>query len=330
MSAAVPSLAEIRAARERLAALVRVTPVLELPWRELDPTWPPAASANFKLELFQVTGTFKARGALNGILALSGEQKKRGVTAVSAGNHAVAVAYAAHALGVSAKVVMIKTANALRVQMTRGYGAEIEFAEHGPAAFERAKEIETREGRFFIHPFEGSGPVTGTATLGLEWFEQCGAMDAVVIACGGGGLLGGVAAAIKQLSQTTMLYGVEPEGGDAMCRSFESGHTVTLSSIATIADSLAPPMTTPYTFELCRRFVDKMVRVSDAAIRDAMRLSFRALKLAVEPAGAAALAGALGPLREFLREKRRIGILVCGSNIDPQTYCSQLNSGITR
>jgi threonine dehydratase len=321
-----PTIAEIRAARDRLVGLVRVTPVFNLPLCELDPTWPSDAEAIFKLELFQVTGTFKARGALNGIQGVSGEQRNRGVTAVSAGNHAVAVAYAAQALGVSARVVMIRTANPLRVELARRYGAEIEFAEHGKGAFERVKEIEIEQGRFFVHPFEGPGPVTGTATLGLEWFEQSGAMDVVVIACGGGGLLAGVAAAMKQLSPTTMLYGVEPEGADAMCRSFESGHTVVLPSISTIADSLAPPMTTPYTFEVCRHYVDKMVRVSDRAIRSAMSLSFRALKVAVEPAGATALAGVLGPLRAELAEKHRIGILVCGSNIDSQTYCSQLNS----
>ncbi len=304
---------------------MRVTPVVTLPMRDVDPTWGTDAEAIFKLELFQVTGTFKARGALNGMLSLSPEQRAKGVTAVSAGNHAVAVAYAAKALGMSAKVVMIKTANPMRVQLARGFGADVEFAEHGPGAFARVREIESSEGRFFVHPFEGPGPVTGTATLGLEWFEQARAMDAVVIACGGGGLLAGVAAAIKQSSPSTLIYGVEPEGADAMTRSFESGAPVTLPGISTIADSLAPPMTTPYTLGVCRQFVDKMLRVSDAAIRDAMRLTFGTLKLAVEPAGAAALAGVLGPLRDTLAGKRRIGILVCGSNIDAETFCKHLH-----
>ena len=321
---AAPTLAEIRAARERLAGKVRVTPVLDVALREIDPAWPGDAQGVFKLELFQVTGTFKARGALNGMLALSAGQKARGVTAISAGNHAVAVAYAAQALGLSARVVMLKTANPLRVELARGFGAEVEFAENGKAGFERVREIEQAEGRFFVHPFEGPGPVTGTATLGLEWHEQSGAMDAVVIACGGGGLLGGVACALKQLAPQTQVYGVEPEGADNMTRSFESGQPETTAQVKTIADSLGPPYSTPYTFGVCRRHVDKMVRVSDAAIRDAMRHSARVLKLAVEPAGAAALAGALGPLREALASKRRIGILVCGANIDPATLAAQL------
>lgn len=325
-SATAPTLQDIRAAAERLTGKVRVTPVTSYSMRDLDPAWCADTEAIFKLELFQVTGTFKARGALNGMLAMTAEQRAKGVTAVSAGNHAVAVAYAAKALDLSARVVMIKTANPLRVELAKSYGATVEFAESGAAAFARVDEIQAQEGRFFVHPFEGPGPVTGTATLGLEWFEQARGMDAVVVACGGGGLLGGVAAAMKQLSPSTRVYGVEPEGADAMCRSFETGQVTTLPGISTIADSLAPPMTTPYTFGVCRQFVDQMVRVSDSAIRDAMRLTFRMLKLAAEPAGAAALAGVLGPLRETLKDKRRIGILVCGSNIDQQTFCTHLSS----
>ena len=324
MIAVAPSIVDIRAARERLAGRVRVTPVLEVPLSDLDSTWPLECTALFKLELFQLTGTFKVRGALNGMLGLSAEHKRRGVTTVSAGNHAVAVAYAARALGISAKVVMPKSANPARVRLARGYGADVEFADSGGAAFDRVREIEAQQGRTFIHPFEGPGPVTGAATVGLEWFEQCGPVDAAVIACGGGGLLGGVAAAVKQLSPKTLLYGVEPQGADAMSRSFEAGEPVSLPAVATIADSLAPPMTTPYTLAVCRRFVEKIARVSDDEIRSAMGLLFRSLKLAVEPAGATALAGTLGPLRDALRDKRRIGILICGSNIDPRTYCSQL------
>jgi threonine dehydratase len=319
-----PTLDQIRATRDKLAGKVRVTPVVTLPLREIDASWPAAPQASFKLELFQVTGTFKARGALNVMLGLDAPQRARGVTAVSAGNHAVAVAYAAQALGLSAKVVMIKTANPMRVALARGFGAEVEFAEHGKAAFERVREIESSEGRCFVHPFEGPGPVTGTATVGLEWLEQAGRLDAVVVACGGGGLLGGVAAAIRQALPATRVFGVEPEGADAMYRSFETGAPVTLPGIATIADSLAPPMTTPYTFGVCRQFVERIVRVSDEQIRAAMRTTFASLKLAVEPAGAAALAGVLGPLRETLQDLPVVGVLVCGANIDMATYCTQI------
>jgi threonine dehydratase len=325
MSAA-PTLSEIRSAQEKLSGFVRLTPVWTVPLPQLDAAWSGVEEAVFKLELLQVTGTFKARGALNVMLNLTSQERRRGVTAVSAGNHAVAVAHAARALGISAKVVMIKTANPLRVELTRSSGAEVEFADNGAAAFERVREIETDEGRVFVHPFEGPRTVTGAATLGLEWFEQSGTMDAAVIAVGGGGLIAGVASALKQLSPRTEIYGVEPEGAAAMHQSFGAGQTVTLPSISTIADSLAPPMTTPYTFSVCRQYVDQITLVSDSAIRDAMRVMFRTLKLAVEPAGAAALAAVLGPLREPLQGKARIGILVCGSNIDARTFCGLLDT----
>jgi threonine dehydratase len=152
-------------------------------------------------------------------------------------------------------------------------------------------------------------------------------MDAVVVAVGGGGLIAGVASALKQLAPQTAIYGVEPEGADAMARSFQTGAPVTLPTVTTIADSLAPPMTTPYTFAVCRRHVERIVRVTDADLRAAMRITFRGLKLAVEPAGAAALTGVLGPLRATLQDRRRIGILVCGTNIDADSYSKLLATG---
>jgi threonine dehydratase len=274
----------------------------------------------FKLELFQVTGTFKARGALSAALGLSSEERARGVTAISSGNHAIAVAYAARAVGASARVVMIKTANPARVALARSFGAVVELAEDGPSGFRRVAEIEQTEGRTFIHPFEGPRTVTGTATLGVEYFEQAGPLDAVVVAVGGGGLIAGVATAYKLLSPKTKVFGVEPEGANTMYLSFAAGHPVTLASVSTIADSLAPPMATPYTYEVCKRFVDEIVLVPDQAIREAMGILFRNLKLCVEPAGAAALAAALGPLRQTLKSMKRVGILICGSNIDVPSF----------
>jgi threonine dehydratase len=320
-----PSLDEIGRTREALAGYVRRTPVFELPMREIDSTWREETDAQFKLELLQITGTFKLRGALNVMQNLTPEQRQQGVTAVSAGNHAVAVAYAARALGISARVVMTRTANPLRVELTRAYGAEIDFCDDIAAAFRRVKEIETVEQRIFVHPFDGPRTVAGTATLGLEWFEQCRTMDAVVVAVGGGGLIAGVACAIRQLAPATTVYGVEPVGAAAMHDSFQAGRTVTLDAVRTLADSLGAPMTLPYTYGVCRQYVERIACVTDEAICAAMGVAFRGLKLAVEPAGAAALAAVLGPLRAELEGARRIGILVCGSNIDSQSYCRYLN-----
>jgi threonine dehydratase len=317
-----PTLAEISATRTELAPFIRETPSLELRPGELasDPTFD--SSLIFKLELLQVTGTFKARGALAVMLHLTAAERDRGVTAVSAGNHAIAVAYAARELGMSARIVMIKTANPARVELARWYGAEIELAEDGQSAFRRAEEIKAQEGRIFVHPFEGPRTVVGTATVGAELAEQAEPLDAVVVAVGGGGLLAGVAAAVKQRFPATRIYGVEPSGADSMSRSFSAGRPISLPSVSTIADSLAPPMATPYTFGVCRRFVERIVLIDDDDMRSAMRILFRDVKLCVEPAGAAALAAVLGPLRADVSGGQRVGVIVCGSNIDLQTFHS--------
>src|SRR5207248_8437518 len=168
--------------------------------------------------------------------------------------------------------------------------------------------------RTFIHPFEGFGTALGTATLGLELCEQAPEIEAVIIPIGGGGLCAGVAAAVKQRLPHVQVYGVEPEGADSMHRSFRSGKPESIDKVRTIADSLGAPYAAPYSFELCRRFVDELVLVDDDALRDAMRFLVATAKLAVEPAGAAATAALLGPLRSPL-DGKRVGVIVCGGNI---------------
>jgi len=174
-----------------------------------------------------------------------------------------------------------------------------------------------------VHPFEGPYVAQGAGTLGLEFVEQVEGLEAVVIAIGGGGLCGGSAAAIKQMTAQCEVYGVEPEGADSMRRSFEAGEPVTLASVNTIADSLAPPMALPYSFGACRRYVDDIVTVSDAEIRGGMLALFSDLKLAVEPAGATATAALLGPLRHRLRGKK-VGVVVCGSIIDVESFANHI------
>ena len=319
----LPSLADIQTARAKLNGFIRRTPCIELKPGELNSDTAFDSTLVFKLELFQITGTFKPRGALCVMLDMSAAERARGVTAVSAGNHAIAVAYAARVIGTHAKIVMMKSANPARVQLVRSYGAEIEFAD-GAGAFARAKEIEALEGRTFVHPFEGPRTVLGTATVGLEISEQAAPLDALVVAVGGGGLIAGIAAAMKQRAPDMRIYGVEPAGADAMTRSFAAGHPVSLPAVSTIADSLAPPMATPYTFAVCRQFVERMTLINDDGMRNAMGILFRDLKLVVEPAGAAALGAALGPLRAELLGGQRIGVVVCGSNIDLATFCSHV------
>jgi threonine dehydratase len=312
------SLAEITEASRALASRVIRTPVHVLRSPELEAALGPDTTVVAKLELLQHTGTFKARGALLNALALTAAQRRRGVTAISAGNHAIAVAFAARAVETHAKVVMIASANPLRIELCKAFGAEIELAPDAHAGFARVQEIEA-EGRTLIHPFEGRATALGTATVGVELCEQVPDLDAVIVPIGGGGLCAGVASAVKLLAPRCEVFGVEPEGADSMHRSFAAGEPRSIERVATIADSLGAPYALPFSFEACRRNVDRLVLVSDAELRESMRVLLRTAKLAVEPAGAAASAALLGPLREHLRRKR-VAVIVCGSNIDAQSY----------
>lgn len=320
------TIAKIRAARERLNNFIVETPVW--PWRNRDivEQVEPETQVFLKLELFQHTGTFKPRGALTVMLDLDQAALRRGVTAVSAGNHAIAVAYAAKLLGTSAKVVMPKTANPFRVANCQAYGAEVELVEDAHRAFERVHEIEAGERRTFVHPFEGPLTALGTATVGLELCQQVPDLDAVIVPIGGGGLAAGIATAVKLMQPHCQVFGVEPEGADSMYRSFASGKPEAIDKVRTIADSLGAPHAAPYSFGLCRQYVDEVVLVSDDDLRQAMALLFRSMKLAVEPAGAAATAALCGPLRERLQGKR-VGLIVCGANIDIATFAAQVAAG---
>ncbi len=302
---APPTLAEIRATAELLAGRIARTPVFDWGSPELAARLPPGTEVNLKLELFQHTGSFKARGALAVMLGLAPDALARGVTAVSAGNHAIATAWAARELGTHAKVVMLASANPARVARARGYGAELVMVADVAECFALAERIEREEGRAFVHPFEGPLTARGTGTVALEWLEQSPDLDAVLVPVGGGGLLAGIACAVKQLSQDCMVFGVEPVGADSMWRSFAAGSPQRLERVDTIADSLGAPYALPYSFGLCHRFTDEIVRIEDAAMADAMRLAFETLKLTLEPAGAAATAALLGPLRERLAGRRR-------------------------
>jgi threonine dehydratase len=312
------SLPEIRAAVHALAGQTIRTPVHQLQGPEVTALLSDT-QVFLKLELFQLTGTFKARAALLNAMALSSEQRERGVTAISAGNHAIAVAFAASSIGTSAKVVMIASANALRVELCRAYGAHIVFAADAHTGFELVRQVEREEGRSLIHPFEGRTTALGTATVGCEFMEQVPDLDAVIVPIGGGGLCAGIASAVKLLKPECLVFGVEPFGADSMYRSFQAGEPMAIETVATIADSLGAPYALPISFELCRRNVEEVVRVTDQELTSAMRFLLRNAKLAVEPAGAAATAALLGPLRDRLQRKR-VGLIVCGSNIDAASF----------
>lgn len=321
-----PTLDEVRAAARAIAPYISETPVHHWDGPQLRSAIAPGTRVALKLELFQHAGSFKARAAVFNLLSLSPEQRARGATAVSAGNHAIAVAYAASVLGVDAKVVMQSSANPARVARARALGAEVLIGGDGPACFALADRIVSEEGRSFIHPFEGKGTTTGAATLGLEMAAQMGPLDAVIVPIGGGGLASGVASAMKTLNPQLRIYGVEPEGADSMSRSLAAGSPQTIAKVSTIADSLGPPMALPYSFGLCRTFLDEIVLVDDDALCRAMLLLFDEMKLGVEPAAAASTAALLGPLRERLAGQR-VGLIVCGSNIDGANHAAYLARG---
>jgi threonine dehydratase len=324
------ALADIELAAGVLAPLVRETPAWV--WRDelTERLLAPGTQVVLKLELFQYAGSFKARGALNVMLGLGPAGLAKGVTAVSAGNHAIAVAWAARTLGSSAKVVMPKTADPFRVSRCGALGAEVVLAEDVHAAFALAQRIERDEGRALVHPFEGPRTALGTATLGRELLRQVADLDAVIVPVGGGGLAAGVASAIKLIKPDCLVIGVEPEANDVMFRSLRSGkpERVPEGGYRTIADSLSPPYTLPYSLELCRRNLDDLVLVSDDALREALAVMFRGARLAVEPAGASAAAALLNPLRERLAGKK-VGLIVCGTNIAPERYVEHLTRGMT-
>ena len=320
MTAAGPDIAEIRALAERLVNKIVDTPVVRCAAIE---TAVGADTRVFaKLEFLQRTGTFKARGALATLFSLTEEQLVSGVTAVSAGNHAIATAFAAQAVGTTARVVMIRTANPSRIEACRSYGAEVVLADDVHSAFEIAEMIREDEGRYFVHPFEGPHVALGTGTVGLEICEQCDEFDVVIVPVGGGGLIGGIANAVKRLRPGCEVIGVEPEGADTMHRSLASGKPQGIDKVTTIADSLGSPFAMPYSFGLCQMHVDRMAMVDDPALRRTMGYLFRDMKIAVEPACAASTAALLGPLRQELAG-RRVMLVMCGSNIDWATFEEQ-------
>ncbi|MBT8091828.1 MAG: pyridoxal-phosphate dependent enzyme [Gammaproteobacteria bacterium] len=320
MNAAGPDIAEVHALSQRLDGEILRTPVMRC--AAIEDVIGGKTKVSAKLEFLQRTGTFKARAALATLYSLSEAQLAAGVTAVSAGNHAIATAFAASATGSSAKVVMIRTANRLRVEACRSYGAEVVLADDVHEAFEIAEQIQKEEGRYFVHPFEGPNVALGSGTCGLEICEQADEIDVVIVPVGGGGLIGGIANVVKRLRPQCEVIGVEPVGADTMRRSLASGKPEAIDKVRTIADSLGAPYALPYSFTLAQLHVDRMVIVDDQLLREMMGFLFRAMKIAVEPACCASTAALLGPLRNELRGKR-VMLVMCGSNIDWQTFEEQ-------
>ena len=321
-----PTLERIEATARRLAGKILETPVWQ--WRTgiVEQALHPSTEVWLKLELFQRTGTFKLRGALNCVASLDDAALRRGIVAASAGNHAVAAAYAAKAGGTTAKVCMPRHASPARIAACQADGAEVLLTDTIHEAFALAHRLVEEERRTMIHPFDGPLTAEGTATIGLELMRQVPNLDAVVVPVGGGGLCGGIAAAVKQLNPRCEVLGIEPFGADAMYRSFREREPVKLDRVDTVADSLGAPYALPYSFGVCHRFVDDIVRVWDEEMCRGMFYLFRDMKLVAEPAAAAAAAALLGPWRARL-DGKKVALIVCGSNIDAARFSELVAKG---
>ena len=308
------TLETVKAAQQQLEGRIIRTPVLDLRQTGLEELLPQTRTATMKLELLQQAGSFKARGNLLSVEDLTPEQRAAGVTAASGGNHALALAWAAKTAGISAKIAIPKTADPFRIDGCRALGADLVLCDSILEAFPKMHEIAEAEGRSIIHPFEGYNMSLGAATCAAEFFQDAPNLDIVILPVGGGGLISGMSAALKLLNPNIEIFGVEPFGADSMYQSFQSGTPRSLDKVDTIADSLGSPTALPYSYGLTRANVTEIVRVHDDDLRQTMRVMNETLKLMVEPACAASLTGALGPLKSHL-EGKNIGLLACGANI---------------
>jgi len=307
-------LSMIRAARERIAGRLHVTPTVSA--RRIGDM--AGVRLVLKCENLQKTGSFKPRGALNKLSQLDETARARGVVTVSAGNHAQALAWAARSVGVQATVVMPTVASPAKVAASRGYGAEVVL--HGASgieAFKYAHELERERGLTFVHPFDDELICAGAGTTGLELVEQVDDLDVVVIGIGGGGLIGGMVVALKEMNPKIRVYGIEPTGASSMRQSLDAGHAVHLQSLNTIADGLAAPMAGEVNYEIVRRYVDDVVLIDDDTIAAGVRELLSSAKLLAEPAGAAATAAVMARAIP-LRDGERVAAVVSGGNFDLQ------------
>ncbi|HLE95875.1 MAG TPA: threonine ammonia-lyase [Candidatus Thermoplasmatota archaeon] len=317
-------LVDIEAARARIQGIVHRTPLS------------PSASASdlvgadvhLKLENLQRTGSFKVRGAANRILTLPDDARRKGVVAASAGNHAQGVALAARSAGIPSWIVMPKGAPLAKAEAVRGYGAILEL--HGRdynEAESRAFEIQKDTGAAFVHAFDDAAVIAGQGTIGLEIVEDLPDVDTVVVAIGGGGLISGIASAVKELRPRTRVVGVVPDGAASLPLSLRKGEIVTIERTQTIADGLATRRVGRTPFDIIRANVDEVAVVTDDDIAAAILFLLERAKNVVEGAGAAALAALLaGKVR--VRDGEKIAVVVSGGNIDVNLLDTIIQRGL--
>jgi threonine dehydratase len=320
------TLADVLAARERLGSAIYKTPCA----RSEALSRMTGQSVFLKLENLQMTGSFKERGALNKIATLTAEQAKRGVVAASAGNHAQGVAYHATERGMRSVIVMPLTTPLVKVTATRGFGAEVVL--HGgnyDEACSEALRLCEAEGMTFIHPFDDALVMAGQGTIGLELLEQVEDLEAVVVPIGGGGLIGGIACAVKESRPGIRVIGVQTSRLPSMRDAIAAHHPVTLEPGTTIADGIAVRRAGEVTFPVVERYVDEIVTVDEDEIASAILTLLEREKTLAEGAGATALA-ALLQKRTSLPAGTRTAVLVCGGNIDVTLLSRIIERGLVQ
>ncbi|QCJ47124.1 MULTISPECIES: threonine ammonia-lyase [Haloprofundus] len=318
------SLSDVLAARERVNEVARHTP-LEYSHTFSDMT---GADVHLKLENFQRTGSFKIRGATNRIVTLSEEEKAAGVVTASAGNHAQGVALAATRAGVESTIVMPKYAPISKVKATERYGGDVVLSgvDYNDAQV-KAHEIEEAESRTYVHAFDDEYVMAGQGTIGLEIVEDCPNLDTVVVPIGGGGLISGIATAIKAKKPDARVVGVQAEGASSVADSLQKGEIHELESVDTIADGIATRNVGTAPFEVIRERVDEVVTVSDEEIAVALMYLLERSKTLVEGAGAVALAALLSDTFDYEAGETIVPAL-CGGNIDLNTLTTVILRGL--
>ncbi len=280
-----------------------------------------------KAENLQITGSFKVRGAYFKMSTLTEEERKRGVVACSAGNHAQGVALAAQKSGIKATIFLPATAPISKVEATRQYGAEIRLIDGiYDDAFAAAVEYQKKTQAVFIHPFDDEDVIAGQGTIGLEIEEQLRALDAVVVPVGGGGLIAGIAFVVKKLNPDCKVYGVQAQGAKSMSLSMEKGEKSFVEEISTFADGIAVKTPGELTYDICRQYVDQVVTVSDDEIASAILMLMEKEKLVAEGAGAVGVAAILGgklPIKD-----KNVCAIVSGGNIDVNILSRIIGRGL--
>jgi threonine dehydratase len=309
----------IREAAERIRPYVKRTPFAYS--RSLSKRL--GTNVYVKYELFQQTGSFKPRGAFNKILSLSDEDRSKGVVAVSGGNHAQGVAYAAMILGIDAVIVMPENTPKNYLDATRGYGATIDLQPTIADAFKKTEEHQAA-GRTLVHPFDDPAVIAGQGTVGLEIAEDLPDVTDVIASIGGGGLAAGVALAVKTLNPNARAWGVETEGADAMSQAIAAGQPVTLSAITSIAKTLGAPYVTQSTLNLVTDLFESVTVVTDAEAVEALKFIAERLKVLPEPASSCNLAAAEKLKHEFTPDSK-VAIVLCGGNVALSDVCGWLS-----